>query len=162
MKVLQAVIMALIICLNFSSCASTESRKNEYFGFKTSEFALSKEEDTHGGIHGDGSYYLILDCSEKSGMAREIIKDWKTLPLTENLQLLMYGGEKDGVKYSYDFAEEAHWPVVQNGVYKFFDDQNEAVDKSDDTNLFNRYSFNFSIAMYDLDSNIFYYYEIDT
>ena len=74
----------------------------------------------------------------------------------------MYGGEKNGVSYAYDLAEEAHWPIINNGVYKFVDRHSEAVDKSDDASLFERHSYNFSIAAYDLDTNILYYFEFDT
>lgn len=159
MKYLKAIAVVLVICLSFSACGIIQA---SYFGFQPSAFTVVEEKDTHGGFLGDGEYYLILDCSENIEQAEELIKDWKPLPLTENLQLAMYGGEKNGVHYGYNFAEEAHWPEISNGVYKFVDRHDEAFDKSDDTNLLNRYSFNFSIAVYDLDTNIFYYFEQDT
>jgi hypothetical protein len=52
--------------------------------------------------------------------------------------------------------------ALNNGVYKFVDRHSEAVDKSDDASLFERHSYNFSIAAYDLDTNILYYFEFDT
>ena len=162
MRYVKLIMVAIIACIVFSSCSAVGSGQSEYFGFKTSVFTVIDENDTHGGFHGDGSYYLILDCSEKREQAMELIKDWTPLPLTENLQLIMYGGKKDGVNYGYNLAERAHWPIINNGVYKFVDRHSEAVDKSDDTELFNRYSFNFSIAAYDLDTNTLYYFEFDT
>ena len=74
----------------------------------------------------------------------------------------MYGGEKDGINYGYNFAEEAHWPKIKNGVYKFVDRHSESKNISDDSEMLDRYSFNFSIAVYDLDSDILYYFEMDT
>jgi len=162
MRYVKAIIATIIICVVFSSCSTVGSGQAEYFGFKTNAFTVIDEKDTHGGFHGDGSYYLILDCAEKREQATELIKDWKPLPLTENLQLIMYGGVKNGVSYVYNLAEKANWPIINNGVYKFVDRHSEAVDKSDDTNLFNRYSFNFSVAVYDLDTNTLYYSEFDT
>jgi len=162
MRYIKIIIATVIACFILSSCNTVGSGQREYFGFKTSVFPVVDENDTHGGFHGDGSYYLILDCSEKNEQAKELVKDWKELPLTENLQLAMHGGSKDGVSYGYGFAEEAHWPTINHGVYKFVDRHSEAVDKSDDTNLFSRYSFNFSIAVYDLDTNTLYYFELDT
>ena len=162
MRYVKLIMVAIIVCIVFSSCSTVGSGQSEYFGFKTSVFTVIDENDTHGGFHGDGSYYLILDCSEKRDQAMELIKDWTPLPLTENMQLIMYGGEKDRVNYGYNLAERAHWPIINNGVYKFVDRHSEAVDKSDDTELFNRYSFNFSIAAYDLDTNTLYYFEFDT
>ncbi len=161
MRHVKLIIATIIICIVFSSCSTVGSRRTEYFGFKISVFTVIEEKDTHG-FHGDGSYYLILDCSEKRAQATELIRGWTPLPLTENLQLIMYGGEKDGVVYCHNLAEEAHWPIINNGVYKFVDRHSEASGKSDDTNLFSRYSFNFSIAAYDLDTNTLYYFEFDT
>lgn len=162
MKFTKIIIVTIIACLLLTSCNTIGSGQTAYFGFKTSEFTVVDEKDTHGGFHGDGAYYLILDCSGKTEQAAELIKDWSPLPLTENLQLIMHGGEKNGVSYGYNLAEEAHWPIITNGVYKFVDRHSEAVDQSDDTNLFNRYSYNFSIAAYDLDTNTLYYFEFDT
>lgn len=162
MKYTKSIIIAIAICFVFSSCSIPKEQQSDYFGFKTSEFTIVEEKDTHGGFHGDGSYYLIMDCSENTEQAKELIKDWKQLPLTENLQLVMYGGSKDGVSYVYNFAEEAHWPTISNGVYRFVDRHSEAIDKSDDTSLLSRYSFNFSIAVYDFDTNTLYYFEMDT
>ena len=159
MRYVKLIIVTIIVCVVFSSCSTVGSG---HFGFKTSAFTVIEEKDTHGGFLGDGTYYLILDCSERKEQATELIKDWKPLPLTENLQLIMYGGEKNGVSYAYDLAEEAHWPIINNGVYKFVDRHSEAVDKSDDASLFERHSYNFSIAVYDLDTNILYYFEFDT
>ena len=162
MRYAKLIIATIIVCIIFSFCSIVGSGQTECFGFKTSVFAVIEEADTHGGFHGDGSYYLILDCSEKREQATELIKDWTPFPLSENLQLIMYGGEKDGVVYGYNLVEKAHWPIINNGVYKFVDRHSEAGDKSDDTNIFNRYSFNFSIAVYDLDTNTLYYFEFDT
>lgn len=134
----------------------------EYFGFAKNDFSVVEELDTHGGFLGDGSYYLILDCSNNKEKSLEMIKDWNKLPLSENLNLIMYGGEKDGVTYGYNLAEEAHMPKIENGYYMFEDRSSESKDSTDDSELFDRYSFNFSIAVYDCDTNIMYYFEFDT
>ena len=126
MRYVKLIIATIIVGIVFYYCSTMVSGQAEYFGFKTDVFTVIEEKDTHGGFHGDGSYYLILDCSEKSEQATELIKDWKPLPLTENLQLIMYGGEKDGVGYGYNLAEKAHLPIINNGVYKFVDRHSEA------------------------------------
>ena len=174
MKYIRIITIAVVICftfsacgiLGFSVCGILGARRTDYFGFNIAEFTVVAEEDSHGGFLGDGDYYLILDCSGKTEQAAELIKDWSLFPLTENLQRVMNmtcsGVDDDGVYYSKTLAEIAHWPIIENGVYKFIDRHSEAIDKSDDTNLFNRYSFNFSIAAYDLDTNTLYYFEFDT
>ncbi len=165
MRYAKLVIATIIACLVFSSCSTVGSGQADYFGFKPSEFVVVDEFDSHGGFLGDGDYYLILDCSGKAEQAKELIDSWKPLPLTENLQRVMdttCGGMEDGVYYSKTLAEIAHWPVIENGVYKFIDRHPEAIDKSDDTSLFDRHSHNFSIAVYDLDTDMLYYFEHDT
>ena len=152
----------ILLCITFSSCGLTEDALSKYFEFNTSDFAVLEEKDTHGGFHGDGSYYIVLYCSQNADKARSIVENWTTLPLSETLHIVMYGGEKNGINYGYNFAEEAHWPTIKNGVYKFVDRHSESKNISDDSEILDRYSFNFSIAVYDLDSDILYYFEIDT
>ena len=156
------IISVILLCITLSSCGLTEDALSKHFDFKTSDFTVLEEKDTHGGFHGDGSFYLILDCSQNADKARSIVENWTTLPLSQNLHIVMYGGEKNGTNYGYNFAEEAHWPTIKNGVYKFVDRQSESKNSSDDSDLLDRYSFNFSIAVYDLDSDILYYFEMDT
>lgn len=162
MKYIKFIAVVIAICFIFSACNIREVQQLAYFGFKTSDFTIVEESDTHGGFHGDGYYYLILDCSENVEQAEKIVEDWNELPFTENLQLAMYGGVKDDIGYCYFLAELAHLPAVSNGYYKFLDRYSDAVDYSDDTDLLSRCSFNFSVAVYDLDTNTLYYFEMDT
>ena len=94
--------------------------------------------------------------------ALEVIMDWKKLPLSENLNLIMYGGEKDGVIYAHNLSSEAHMPKIENGYYIFEDRHSESSDSKDDSELFERFSYNFSIAIYDTDTDRMYYFEFDT
>lgn len=158
-----ATLALIILCLTFfSACTAPEAGVTEYFGFEISDFKIVEEEDTHGGFLGDGEYYLILDCSDNADDAQSIIANWQKFPLPETLSLLMYGGEKDGNSYGYNFAKEAHWPDIKNGVYKFVDRQRQAEHEEDDSNLLDRGSLNFSLAVYDKDTDMLYYFELDT
>lgn len=139
-----------------------DTQPDDYFGFSKKDFTVVEEQDTHGGFLGDGSYYLILDCSNNKETALEIVDIWNNIPLSENLDLIMFGGKKDGISYKYELSEEAHIPKIENGYYHFRDRHSKATDSSDDSELFRRASFNFSLAMYDSDTNIFYYFEFDT
>ncbi len=133
-----------------------------YFGFTKKDFSVVDEFEKYGGFPVDGSHYLILDCSDNKKKAMEIIEDWNKLPLSENLSIAMYGGEKDGIGYGYEFAKEAHMPKVENGYYIFKDNQLKGTDSSNDSALLNRSSFNFEIAVYDCDADKIYYFKIDT
>lgn len=155
MKRLFAIAAVLLL---LASCAGRES----FFGFRKGDFTVVAESDTHGGFHGDGAYSLILDCAGNRGKAWELLQGWQPLPLSENLALLLYGGEKDGTSYAYGLAEEAHLPRVEHGFYCFYDRHSESTDPSVDTHLLDRGSFNFSLAIYDSDADRLYYFEYDT
>lgn len=161
MKKFLAIIIVSTFLIALSSC-SINPRSDLYFGFSKQSFTVVEEMDTHGGFHGDGSYYLILDCSNNVDAALSNVANWNQLPLSENLNLIMYGGEKDGMTYVYNLSEEAHIPAIENGCYCFKDRHSEANDASDDSGLFSRASFNFSLAVYDCDTNRLYYFEFDT
>ena len=118
MKKTFLLMVGLVIMLNLVAC-SVQKGNSEYFGFSKKVFTIEEEADTHGGFHGDGSYYLILDCSENKEKALENLSGWTELPLSENLNLIMYGGEKDGMTYSYNLAEKAKIPEIENGYYYF-------------------------------------------
>ena len=131
-----------------------------YFGFTKKDFEVVEELDTHGGFQGEGSHYLLLDCSDNKEKALEIVRDWKKLPLSKNLNHIMYGEED--INFEINLAEEAHIPKIENGYYIFVDSQAEGKNNGDDSELFNRYSFNFEIAIYDCDTDRMYYFEFDT
>ncbi|MBE7014147.1 MAG: hypothetical protein E7419_02935 [Ruminococcaceae bacterium] len=154
------VAFLFLLSLYYTLCYIADFR--EYFEFSKRDFTVIEELDTHGGFHGDGSYYLILDCSDNKEEALKIVSNWNKLPLSENLNLIIYGGEKDGVTYGYKLQEEAHIPKIKNGYFMFEDRHYKSKDSKDDTELFDRYSFNFSIAIYDCDTDIMYYFEYDT
>lgn len=149
-KKIGLLIAVLVLCIVLSGCGFGANRHQLYMGFDKSEYTIVAEEDN----------YLILDCSSNAEKALDIAREWNPMPLSENLNLIMYGGERDGMTYEYELAEEAHWPKIEHGYYKFIDEQSD--DPADDSGLFGRYSFNFEIAAYDTDTNLFYYFRFDT
>lgn len=156
MKRLFLYLLCFVLFFGFTACGTDEKRN--YAGFGKEDFEVVEEKDTHGGFHGDGTYYLILDCSDNKEKALEIVNGWKEMPLSENLKVVMYGDET----YNYYFAEEAKIPEITNGYYYFCDRHSDSTDAGDDTNLLRRASFNFTVAIYDSDTNRLYYAEFDT
>ena len=53
-------------------------------------------------------------------------------------------------------------PKLKTGYYLFIDRHSESKNKYDTENLNNRYSYNFTIMLYDDINQMFYYYELDT
>lgn len=155
-----ALVAAMVLLL--AACGGKTEPEKTYFGFSKTEFPVVEEADTHGGFHGDGAHRLILDCSQKPEQAEALVSGWWELPLPENLSLILYGGERDGVVYGYDLAEEAGLPVVEHGWYRFYDRHGESADPEDASALFDRSSYNFSLGIYDSDTDQLYYFEYDT
>lgn len=162
MKKLIILTTCLILVVSLTACSIEEHTPKDYFGFYKEDFIVLDEADTHSGFHGDGSYHLILDCSENKEKATEILSKWIELPLLENLALIMYGGEKDGISYGYNLAKEAEIPTIENGYYYFCDKHAKSTDNKNASALFDRGSFNFSLAIYDSDTDKMYYFEYDT
>ena len=155
-------LLAAILLLLLKPINNYTDITTPYFGFTKKDFSVVEEFEEYGGFPADGSHYLILDCSDNKKKAMKIIEDWNKLPLSENISIAMYGGEKDGIGYGFEFAKEAHMPKVENGYYIFKDNQLKGTDSSNDSALLNRSSFNFEIAVYDCDADKIYYFKIDT
>jgi len=154
-KYILCLAIIAILC-SFLSCTS----ERDCFGFSKKDFVVVEEDDTHGAF-GDGSYLLILDCSTNKQKALELIEGWSTIDdMSEPIDIIMYGEQKDG--WGYNLAEQAKMPRIQNGYYCFYDRHYKAQYPYDATDLLKRASFNFSLAVYDTDSDIMYYFEYDT
>lgn len=123
-------------------------------------------QNTHGGFHGDGETLIRLHFHEKDTLnilsQIAIDENWNSFPLSENLSLMFYGGEKDGVTYSYNLAKEFELPMVENGYWYFKNRSKQAQEKQKDTELFAFYSYNFTTAFFDKTTNTLYYFEYDT
>ena len=159
MKKLAVLLTAAIICVSLVAC-----------GKKTPQEIVSKElcvdvsggteisyEDTHGGFHGDGTTSIVLQFNDSSVL--EAIKKasvWKEFPLDEIMQEIVYGSdmEIDGRPAPGPFMQV---PEIQNGYYILIDRHSEK-----DKNILERYSFNFTVGLYDADTNIMYFCKLDT
>lgn len=154
--------VALVYLMSLSPAWEYIRNTHEYFGFTMRDFEVIEEIDTHGGFHGDGSYFLVLDCSGNKEKAMENLDDWNELPLPEDLNYLMYGVDSDGYTSGYNLAEDWEIPRIENGYYKFLDRNMDRSDSSDTSEFLNRGLYNYTIAVYDSDTNRMYYLAEDT
>ena len=74
-RIICLFVLTFTTCTVLSSCdllldIADENRHALYMGFDKSDYTVVKEEDTHGGFHGDGDYYLVVDCSSDPEKAR--------------------------------------------------------------------------------------------
>ena len=86
------------------------------------------------------------------------------MPLPEKYQKIVFGGEFDNVDYGDGYFEDGwHIPrAIKNGIYYFRDRYAEKYPKEADVDINERYSYNFTISILDLDRNKLYIYDLDT
>lgn len=106
--------------------------------------------DSHGGFHGDGTTFAMIrgTCSIPEGPY------WHRLPATENVAA--------AIEICVDENNDPLIPRVQEGWYYFYDRHPESRDPADDAMLHGRNSRNFTVAVYDADTNILYHFEYDS
>lgn len=122
---------------------------------------IIEEEDTHGGFHGDGEYFVKADCKKSNNEILEQLSRWKSFPLSEYLQPIIYdNNEATGHISGFEINKEI--PKIDDGLYYFIDRYSGRAIETDGKDIFERASFNYTIAFYDKDLNMFYYYELDT
>lgn len=160
------VVVALAACtMPVAMVASvahiTELSHTEYLqkicGLDLSGCTVISAEDTHGGFHGDGDLIVTIDCTKNADSVSRQTEDWNSLPLSGNLQSFLYGGE-----YTLGYGDKAGIPEFTNGRYFFWDRHSQSTDPTSDEELFERYSFNFSLVLYDTEHSLLYLFELDT
>lgn len=164
-KVLLLFMICVLLCTGCFKASNVEI-VSQSIGIKIPESIKIAYEDSHGGFLGDGETVAVIEFDESTGeeIQSEILnnKDWYNLPLSENLNLIMYGGKKNNINYGLNLAEKLDMPVIENGFYFFFNRHSDRISRKDDSNIFDQHSFNFTIAVYDIDTQTLYYLEFDT
>ena len=135
-------------------------------GLEASTGTVLYASDTHGGFHGDGTAFLSVQFSDGDAVQRIAAHpDWAPLPLPDNLMALAYGletGAESNGPYLVDEGGSPLFPQVERGWYYFEDRHGEAVSPQDDGAIFERNSFNLTLAVYDAETNILYFCTFDT
>lgn len=162
-----------VLFLFLSACQKNSgdwaiNEMSRYLEIDLSAGRIISQEDTHGGFHGDGDTFIIV---EFEGADREQIEEeiaaaphWNLLPMIGNTAKAAYGKTYGVVTHIGGVARkrdgELFFPDVSRGYYCFYDRQ--SADPHDDTELFGRYSWNFILALYDSETGLLYYFKIDT
>lgn len=159
--IINLIISILCIAVIFTSCdgQSTEKIIKNEIGVDISGCIIESDKDSHTGFLGDGETLVTIDCSQNKDEILNQISGWNKLPLTENLQIVMYG---DNEGNGYRLAYENGIPEITDGYYKFINRHDEAKSKSSDSGMLEAYSMNFTLALYDSETDIMYYYEFDS
>lgn len=144
------------------TCSNPVGRVKRYAGVDLTGCTVTYNYYDYGAF-GDGETLFIFDCSDSAVSSQ--VEDWLQLPLSANLQIFTYGGERNGVTYGVSGTRKLI-PEISDGKYYFYDRYaNEYEDGSDvysDEKLFSRASYNLTLALYDCSSDLFYFYMLDT
>jgi hypothetical protein len=158
--------MALALLIALSSCQSYGLQQildayagMDCLGLDLSRGTVTRQEDSHGGFHGDGSAFTVLtfDAEARQTLEGEMGGDcWHPLPMTEN-------AAKAVECLALDKNDTRLIPEVEQGYYYFRDRNRESQDPADDSALFDfDRSYNFTLAVYDSETGTLYYFELDT
>lgn len=160
------LISALLIISSCLSSCSYEFNAKEYIETNLHINTESAQIDTviapTPSFNGDGDTYVVLNFSGNPILEEIKEKDnWKQLPLTDNLTSLVYGKENiyNGITNDDD---ELLIPQIENGYYYFENRHSDAKNRYGDSDVFDLVSYNYTIAIYDEDENILYFYSLDT
>ncbi len=149
MKKIVLLILIFIICGCTNTTQLTKSIEVE------GNCEIIKEIDNHGGFLGDGESFIKLKCDSV-----KLSDNWKDLPLTSELNKTMESiWCLDKCQNAY---ERYNIPNIINGSYIFIDRHSESTNKYDDSLINERVSYNYTLALFDKDTNTIYYFEMDT
>lgn len=170
------VLLAALLVAALSGCLTSEdfdlNHISRMLSVNCTKARLMEKYDSHGGFLGDGTSFYVFNFDGNPPL--RMIKDsgkWKPFPVSENVQDILWGlGNPDDDNYkgppliTKEGDEAPLFPRVENGFYFFRDRHSDAVDPYDDTHVFDesRFSYNFSVAIYDADTDRLYFAEFDT
>lgn len=165
------LVFSVVLVLILTSCGSQDSSKNiaSELGIDVSSGEEITSFDNHGGFHGDGTTYIVLSFSDDHVLEQiENHNQWKKFPLDEAVRMLVYGISDETSSrgpFLTDSEGNALIPEIQNGYYFLVDRQEKNPVLSGITaeaDILDRSSLNFTLALYDADTNMLYYCKYDS
>ena len=151
MRIFMAL-MALLMGLSGTGL-TLEEEIAETLGVQAQTGEIVYADDSHAGFHGDGEAFVILEFAEDDELVRSIEENahWHELPMNEAEWLL-----------AHDSVVENLLPEAEEGWYRLIDRQIPAGEEADAERMMERYSYNFTLGIYDAARKRLYYVEVDT
>lgn len=160
-KMIRGLITVCAMAILVSACHSYDDI-SMVLGADVSSAKVISEGDNHGGFHGDGERYITFEFEDDT--FEDTIKEdntWHALPVKDDtVTALLYGLETPEMTYGPYLEHEM--PKVEKGYYFFYDRHSESSDPFDSSEVLNRSSLNFTVAVYDTETDKLYYAEMDT
>ena len=173
MKKQTAFCAAAALSLLLAACGSQTPQEevSQTLGIDVSGGRVASASDDHRGFHGDGTTFVELQFSDDAVLEQiEESGDWKAFPLDRTARALVYGvreevgTEETGITvyqtgpYVTDDDNDPLIPEIRAGFYRLIDRHAQA----GETDLLSRASLNFTLALYDTDTDTLYFCEMDT
>jgi len=166
MKRLLFIISALILIFSLVTCGSQNPQKtiSRELGIDVSGGKITAHSDTHGGFQGDGTTFIALEFTGDE-VLEQISENgqWKPFPLDDTANALLYGTFHDIARsgpYVVDGEGNPLVPDIQDGYYRLIDRHTDAGKGEED--ILHRFSFNFTLAIFDTGTNTLYFCKLDT
>ena len=150
------LLLLIILMLQMASAGredTVQAKISKELGIDIREEMVVSHDDSHGGWHGDGVQNTVLHLSDET-VIDQIRENWSPLPMSEALMRLNEMG--------WTGTSHVIPPEVVNGCYYWKDRHSEAVDPADDSGVHSRHSYNFTLAVFDADTNTLYFVRVDT
>lgn len=165
-RILSSTVIFLLSIFMLTACGSKTAQDtvSKELGIDVSSGEEVSNYDTHSG-NGDGISYVVLSFSNDT-VIEEIKSNlsWKPFPLDETVETLVYGVSDETSSIGPYFSDgdgNALVPEIQNGYYLLIDRQVEN-NKASGADILYRPSFNFTLGLYDTDTNTLYFCKLDT
>lgn len=168
-NVFPLLLLTLAVCL--SGCSGSNEKNiqrsiGQELKADISAGTVVTEEDSHGGFHGDGITYVVIQFDDDSfETSISGAENWKPFPLDETAQALVYGCVFTDGQYGPYLTDEEGDPLipkVETGYYWLKDWQADDGAQTGGADILHRASLNFTLAVYDSDCNTLYYCKMDT
>ncbi len=155
---MKKIIVLLVVILLLTGC-NKDAKIVKKIELSNSGCIVDIEEDTHKGFHNDGDYYARIKCTDID--YDKLSSNWKKLPLTNELNKVMSMEQCDDEDCK-DVYLKYNIPKFTSGYYYFKDRHSESKNKYDDSEINNRASYNFTLALLNKENGRVYVYELDT
>ena len=120
--------------------------------------------DTHSG-NGDGTSCIAFKFTEDQVLGQiQENPAWNAFPLDQTVETLVYGISEEAASvgpFLTDAEGNALVPEIQDGYYLLIDRQPEEYQALGE-GLLDRGSFNLTVGIYDVNTNILYFCQLDT
>ena len=159
-KILIQFLYFTLLLSVLTACEGKRGEAARVLGLDLSAGTEISNYDTHGG-NSDGTTCIAYRFNNDT-VLQEIrsSSEWSEFPLDDTVQALVYGFSDGTTQIGPMLNDNEGHPIVpeiQNGYYLLIDRQNDAT-----ADILHRYSFNFTLGLYDTDTNTLYFCKLDT